>query len=403
MKQKWPKIEVDPLHSICTYLGSFPPELANFFINYFTDENDVVYDPFSGRGTSLLEARRLNRHAISSDLNPISIYLSKSKSCQLNRSKILARIKQLKNDYDYAMFYPEVAYQDESIQVIFHPSTLAELCYLKFKLLNSKLNEDVFLISCLLGIIHGGERKDGTSKYLSISMPNTFSMSPGYVKRYVERNQLNRCYRNTFENLYNSAKNILDNHVSPKNNGEVFYCDAKQISKHKQLKKYSKKVDLIITSPPYLDVVNYAKQNWIRTWLVNLEPDQIELDDNLNMNAWMDFSLKTTLEMKKLMKDDGVMIQVIGDVARPNKSIIPLARDYSKTVIKKGIFKNAWIYSDVIEDNVKSTRIWKDKSGNATKIDRIVIMSDINPFEDKPHFEFFNYEDIIRNTESLIF
>ena len=103
MKQKWPKIEVDPLHSICTYLGSFPPELANFFINYFTDENDVVYDPFSGRGTSLLEARRLNRHAISSDLNPISIYLSKSKSCQLNRSKILARIKQLKNDYDYVI------------------------------------------------------------------------------------------------------------------------------------------------------------------------------------------------------------------------------------------------------------------------------------------------------------
>ena len=403
MKQKWPKINTDPLHSICSYLGSFPPELANFFISYFTVENDIVYDPFSGRGTSLLEARRLNRQAISSDLNPISIYLSKSKSFQLNKKKIFSRIEELKNDYDYAMFYPEVAYQSESIQVIFHPTTLAELCYLKFKLLNSSNIEDIFLIACLLGIIHGGERKDGSSKYLSISMPNTFSMSPGYVKRYVERNQLNRCYRNTFENLHACVKNILDNHISPKKNGAVFYCDAKEISEHDQLKKYIGKVDLIITSPPYLAVVNYAKQNWIRSWLVNLDPDEIELDDNLNINEWMDFSLKSTLEMKKLMKKNGVMIQVIGDVAKSNKSIIPLARDYSKTIIKKNIFKNAWIYSDVIKDNTKSTRIWKDKSGNATKIDRIVIMSDENPFVGKPYFNFFNYDDIVKNTKDLIF
>ena len=63
------KSDSDPLHSLCSYLGAFPPSLANYFINYFTDEKDLVYDPFSGRGTTILESRLLNRESFGSDLN----------------------------------------------------------------------------------------------------------------------------------------------------------------------------------------------------------------------------------------------------------------------------------------------------------------------------------------------
>ena len=56
----------------------------------------------------------------------------------------------------------------------------------KRKFLKSKLPVDKYLIGCVLGVMHGGERKDGTSGYLSISMPNTFSMSPDYVRRFVQ-------------------------------------------------------------------------------------------------------------------------------------------------------------------------------------------------------------------------
>ena len=69
------------------------------------------------------------------------------------------------------MYLPEDLAQPDEIHLIFHPRTLAQLCY---------------LIGCVLGVMHGGERKDGTSGYLSISMPNTFSMSPDYVRRFVQ-------------------------------------------------------------------------------------------------------------------------------------------------------------------------------------------------------------------------
>ena len=66
------KNDFDSFHSLCSYLGAFPPSLASYFIKYFTDENDLVFDPFSGRGTTILESRLLNRNSFGSDLNPVA-------------------------------------------------------------------------------------------------------------------------------------------------------------------------------------------------------------------------------------------------------------------------------------------------------------------------------------------
>ncbi len=43
-----------------------------FFIKLLTNKDDVVYDPFSGRGTSVIEAALLERNIISNDVNPLS-------------------------------------------------------------------------------------------------------------------------------------------------------------------------------------------------------------------------------------------------------------------------------------------------------------------------------------------
>jgi len=377
------KSESDPFHSLCSYLGAFPPSLANYFIKYFTDEKDLVFDPFSGRGTTILESRILNRNAVGSDLNPIALALSKAKSHNLNIKAIFNRIEELEKDYDYALFLPEAQAQADEIHLIFHPRTLAELCYLRAILLNSENKIDQFLIGAILGIMHGGERKDGSSGYLSISMPNTFSMSPEYVRRFVQTNELNRFYRNVFDNLREKTERVFKKHTSPKNEAFITECDAKEITKSKELKKYQGKVDLLLTSPPYLGIVNYAKQNWIRSWFLDSDPDEIsqKLDDDLNINQWVKFSKVTLTEFKKMLKPSGVGVFVIGDVAKSQNSIIPLAREFAMMVRENNLFKNVWIFSDYIQGADKTTRIWGETKGRATATDRIVILSDINPFE----------------------
>jgi len=401
------KSETDPLHSLCSYLGAFPPSLASYFIKYFTDINNLVFDPFSGRGTTILESRILNRKSIGSDLNPIALALSKAKSYHLTKSKIIDRINELEQDYDFALFLPEAQAQADEIHLIFHQRTLAELCYLKDILLRSKNKVDQFLIGAVLGIMHGGERKDGTSGYLSISMPNTFSMSPEYVRRFVQTKELNRIYRNVFNLLKEKVERTFIKHNSPKIESLIVECDAKEITKAKKLKKYQGKVDLLLTSPPYLGIVNYAKQNWIRSWFLDSEPNKISerLDDNLNINQWVKFSKKTLTEFKKMLKPDGVAVFVIGDVAKSKNSVIPLARDFALMVKENKLFKNVWIFSDYIQVIDKTTRIWGETKGKATATDRIVILSDRNPLENNQRLNgksVLTYEMIKESTKHFM-
>ncbi len=376
------KSDADPLHSLCSYLGAFPPSLASYFIKYFTDENDLVFDPFSGRGTTILESRLLNRNSFGSDLNPIALALSKAKSHTLKKVDIILRIDELESNYDYALYLPEAQAESDEIHLIFHQGTIAQLCYLKDELLSSSNEIDQFLVGAILGVMHGGVRKDGTSGYLSISMPNTFSMSPEYVRRFVQTKEIKRVNRNVFSILKEKVERVFSKHKSPKKEAFVTECDAKEISKSEELIKYTGKVDLLLTSPPYLGIVNYAKQNWIRSWFLNSDPIEIsaKLDDDLNINQWVQFSKKTLSEFKKMLQPNGVAVFVIGDVAKSKNNVIPLARDFALMVKENKLFKNVWIFSDYIQGVDKTTRIWGETKGKATATDRIVILSDVNPF-----------------------
>jgi hypothetical protein len=230
--------------------------------------------------------------------------------------------------------------------------------------------------------MHGGVRKDGTSGYLSISMPNTFSMSPDYVRRFVQTKELSREYRNVFNILKEKVERVFKKHKSPKIESNIFECDAKSLLNSKDVSKYKGKVDLLLTSPPYLGIVNYAKQNWIRSWFLESDPTEIseKLDDDLNINQWVKFAKETAFQFKEMMKPDGVAVFVIGDVARSSTSVIPLAREFAMMIKENNLFENIWVFSDYIQGVDKTTRIWGETKGKATATDRIVIVSDINPF-----------------------
>lgn len=397
----------DVLHSLCSYLGTFPPSLAKYWIEYLTDKGDIIFDPFSGRGTVILEGRLCERRVIASDLNPIAIALSEAKSHNIEQDTVLQRIKELKDGYDPIIFYNDAAGQEERIHLIFNPRTLAELCYLRRRLVKSQSKVDKFLVGIILGILHGSERKDGSSGYASISMPNTFSMSPEYVRKFVQTNVLSRAYRDVFKIIEDKVKKIFEKHESPKIEGTVLLQDAKSLTQNPQLAEYIGKVKLILTSPPYLGVVNYAKQNWIRTWFLDRNEDDIskDLDDDLNHLEWLEFSKKVIKETKKFLAKDGVAIFVIGDVAKSQHSVIPIARDFINHIRSNQIFKNVWVVNDGIDDLEKTTRIWGDTKGNATTMDRIVILSDINPFESNNRLNghsMLDYEMIERDTKSFI-
>ena len=66
-------------HPMCSYLASFPAALAHAFIARYSRPGDVVLDPFSGRGTTPLQACAEGRIGVGNDLNPFAHLLTASK------------------------------------------------------------------------------------------------------------------------------------------------------------------------------------------------------------------------------------------------------------------------------------------------------------------------------------
>lgn len=375
-----------PLHNMCSYLAMFPPALPNYFIEQFTNIGDLVLDPFSGRGTALLEAARCGRIPIGNDLNPLAYILSYSKVHLPECSEIIRRIEYLENNYVAV----DVTAEPEDIKMLYDLElTLPQLCYLKYNL--SKEDEiDIFILGALMGIMHGLHKKDGTSSNLSISMPNTFSMSPNYVRKYIKEKGLIKLRQDVFSCLKEKINSIYPFGESL-TCGMMFNDNALNLSSSKY-KEYFGKIKLIITSPPYLKVINYGKYNWIRLWLLDENSKQVDenlkmeaayqhsndikLTDDLKLDQYLEFMKDVICGWEKLLTDDGMAAIVIGDVDEHKGEYIKLAEKVWDYVKQYTSLHFVTIIKDDIDGNSKVTKIWgQERKGDATKVDRILVLS----------------------------
>ncbi|MGH9147625.1 MAG: DNA methyltransferase, partial [Vicinamibacterales bacterium] len=110
------------LHEI-SYRACFKPQLPRFFIERFTQPGDVVYDPFMGRGTTVLEAALLGRQAIGCDINPLSAILVAPRLVPPSLDVVRARLDTI----DFSRPTP----RPDELLVFYHPDTLREICALR--------------------------------------------------------------------------------------------------------------------------------------------------------------------------------------------------------------------------------------------------------------------------------
>ncbi len=83
----------------------------------------------------------------------------------------------------------DVSEVPDRIRMLYASETLSQLAFLRHKLVRERPS-DAFLIATLLGLLHGNHSQRGATRGLSISMPNTFAMAPGYVRQYIAMHNL---------------------------------------------------------------------------------------------------------------------------------------------------------------------------------------------------------------------
>lgn len=75
-------------HSFYNYPARFSPHFAREIIKAFTKPGDLVYDPFMGGGTTLVEASALGRRAVGNDINSLAVFIAQAKTTLLSAAEI---------------------------------------------------------------------------------------------------------------------------------------------------------------------------------------------------------------------------------------------------------------------------------------------------------------------------
>ncbi|WP_176393689.1 DNA methyltransferase [Salmonella enterica] len=266
-------LKTERLHTVAPYIGKMRPEIAGWAIDTVSKQGELVYDPFCGSGTVLLEAWLKGRDTIGTDLNPYACLVSRAKlnPYEPNNSE---RVHVLLDKYSAFVekIKPTIDLDEIPVWVkdFYNPQTLIELLAWVAVLKN---NNDEFALACLLSIAH--HQRPGFLSYPSshtVPYLRTKKFPPHDFPELYEYRQVRPRLEKKIFRVYNSLPSI-DYSLSR----TVYQQDASTL-------ELPRKVDAIITSPPYMGQLDYARDNRLRLYLMGVE-DWSSLNKSISPSA----------------------------------------------------------------------------------------------------------------------
>lgn len=246
-------------HALCPYFAMFPETFVRKNL-IWSKAGDIVFDPFSGRGTTVFESLLNNRVGFGCDVNSVAVCISNAKADPPSYNEVCARLDTLaaskpSNDSSLA--------KDAFFSACFHPKTLQQLLYLRRSLKWKNNRSDRFIAALVLGSLHGESHR--SERYFSNRMPRTISTKPNYSVNWWKKNKFFAPKRD----VYKILREMIDFRFAsdlPPSRGQIKQVDARNaINAFPSLEK---RVPLIITSPPYLDTTNFEEDQWLRLWFL---------------------------------------------------------------------------------------------------------------------------------------
>ena len=76
----------------------------------------------------------------------------------------------------------------------------------------------------------------------------------------------------------------------------------------------SSSVNLVVTSPPFLDVVDYATDNWLRCWFCGIEADSVSITMARKLDTWRSAMTEVFRELRRVLVPGGHVAFEVGEV-----------------------------------------------------------------------------------------
>ena len=319
-----------PLHEL-SYRACFKPQLPAFFIERLTEPGDVVYDPFSGRGTTALEAALRGRVPWSNDLNPLSLRLLGPRLDPPTEAEVAARLEEI--DLGQAFGLAPRLDPALELEVFFHPETLRELVALRAYLLAREERGHLDPVDAWIRMVALNRLTGHSTGFFSVyTLPPNQAVTAQAQKAINLRREQAPEPRPIAPRILRKTRSLL-RRLSAEDRTTLARASVQwrhSVAPAAGAELPSGGVDLVVTSPPFLDVVNYANDNWLRCWFCGLDTSEVAFTQSKGLEAWGEAMEAVLSEQARLLRSGGHVAFEVGEVRGGRvlleETVIPRAR-----------------------------------------------------------------------------
>jgi hypothetical protein len=291
------------IHEI-SYRACFKAQLPGFFIDGLTEAGDTVHDPFMGRGTTPIQAAVMHRRAVGVDINPLSVLLTRPRLAPVTLGAIEARLGEISEAGACLAGDP----LDDDLLAFYHPETLARIKGLRRWFAGREPADDIDDWIRMVAL----NRLTGHSPgFFSVyTLPPNQAVSARSQRRINARRNQTPPVRDVTAIIAKKSRSLLGDGVTGKLPRSDLRCAPAEHTPHIA----GASVDLVVTSPPFLDIVNYADDNWLRCWFAGIDPASVPIAMHRNVEAWTAFVREVFGELARVVRPDGHVAFEVGEV-----------------------------------------------------------------------------------------
>jgi hypothetical protein len=253
------------VHRLHPYLGKFIPQLAEIFLRKFHPR--LVCDPFCGSGTALVEAATLGIDSVGCDISEFNCLLSRVKTAAYDLDLLdrevkdfLARANMGLQEGLFAQRHVDFQTSSKYLQDWFHPQSLYQLLFC-LSLTGNYRYKDVLKV-----ILSRAARSARLTTHYELDWPKKPQTEPYFCHKhgricnptdealkFVNRYALDTLERiRTFQGIRKEASI------------QIVHGDARFV-------KFPNGIDLVLTSPPYVGIIDYHEQHRYAYELLGLD------------------------------------------------------------------------------------------------------------------------------------